>query len=233
MTSVENPTTNGHPRTGTDAGNVAAARVALDVMLTDAAVSQGRASRFLDPVATPKLTGALARRLGGLGAELGRVAAGNSELTPAESDRRFSDNALATPRGFTVLGTPVDLNEVTADSYIVAGASDHIVPWRNAYASTQLLGGDTRFVLSASGHIQALINPPGPDNRSSYQIADEYPADPDDWRAGTVTKRRRSWPDYIEWASTRSGARKPAPTTPGNPQYRAQAKAPGSYVHAA
>ena len=52
MTSVENPTTNGHPRTGTDARNVAATPGALDVMLTDAVVSQGQASRFLDPVAT-------------------------------------------------------------------------------------------------------------------------------------------------------------------------------------
>jgi polyhydroxyalkanoate synthase len=77
-------------------------------------------------------------------------------------------NALARPGGFTVLGTPVDLSEVNVDSYIVAGSSDHIVPWRNAYATTQLLGGQTRFVLSASGHIQALINPPSPDSRSSY-----------------------------------------------------------------
>jgi len=144
-------------------------------------------------------------------------------------------NALATPRGFAVLGTPVDLGEVTVDSYIVAGASDHIVPWRNAYASTQLLGGDTRFVLSASGHIQALINPPGregAESRSSFQVADEYPADPDDWRAGTVTKRGSWWPDYIEWLSTRSGALKAAPTTLGNRRYKAQAKAPGTYVHA-
>ena len=52
MTSVENPTTDGHPRTGTDARNVAATPAALDVMLTDAVVSQGQASRFVDPVAT-------------------------------------------------------------------------------------------------------------------------------------------------------------------------------------
>jgi polyhydroxyalkanoate synthase len=82
------------------AGNVAAARAALDVMLTDAAVSPSRTSRFLDPVSTAKLAGALARRpqfvaqrLGALGAELARVAGGSSELAPAKSDRRFADRA--------------------------------------------------------------------------------------------------------------------------------------------
>jgi polyhydroxyalkanoate synthase len=131
-----------------------------------------------------------------------------------------------------VLGTPVDLSEVNVDSYIVAGSSDHIVPWRNAYATTQLLGGQTRFVLSASGHIQALINPPSPDSRSSYQVADDHPADPDEWSEHAVTKRGSWWPDYIDWLSTRSGALKAAPKALGNRRYKAQAKAPGTYVHA-
>jgi polyhydroxyalkanoate synthase subunit PhaC len=134
-----------------------------------------------------------------------------------------------------VLGTPVDLSQVTVDSYIVAGASDHIVPWRNAYASTQLLGGETRFVLSGSGHIQALINPEAPDgaeSRSSYQVADEYPADPDQWSRQAVGKRGSWWPDYVEWLSTRSGGHKPAANTLGSRQYKAYAKAPGTYVHA-
>src|SRR5947209_16039801 len=120
-------------------------------------------------------------------------------------------NALTRAGAFTVLGSPVDLGEVTIDSYIVAGSADHIVPWRNAYASTQLLGGETRFVLSASGHIQALINPPSPDSRSSYQVADEHPADPAEWSERAVTKRGSWWTDYVEWLSTRSGAQKLAP----------------------
>jgi polyhydroxyalkanoate synthase len=141
-------------------------------------------------------------------------------------------NSLARPGGFTVLDTPVDLGEVTVDSYIVAGSADHIVPWRNAYASTQLLGGENRFVLSASGHIQALINPPSPDSRSSYQVADEYPADPDEWLEHSVSKRGSWWPDYTEWLSTRSGELKAAPAKLGSRKYKAQAKAPGTYVHA-
>ena len=70
---------------------------------------------------------------------------------------------------------------IDVDSYIVAGVKDHIVPWENAYRSTQLLGGTSRFVLSTSGHIQALVNPPGPDSRSTYRAVDEAPEDPHAW----------------------------------------------------
>jgi hypothetical protein len=70
------------------------------------------------------------------------------------------DNALATPGGMRVRGTEVDLGRVDVDTYIVSGSNDHIVDGRNACRSTQLLGGDSRFALSTSGHIQALVNPP-------------------------------------------------------------------------
>ena len=93
-------TTNGSAHTGARTGRREAARAALDVMLTDASVSQGRVRRFLDPVSTAKLAAVLARRpwvvarrVGGLGAELGRIATGSSELAPAKGDRRFADRA--------------------------------------------------------------------------------------------------------------------------------------------
>ena len=70
-------------------------------------------------------------------------------------------NSLTRPGGITVLGVPLDLGKVTVDSYVVAGIADHITPWENCYRTTQLLGGTTRFVLSTSGHIAALVNPPG------------------------------------------------------------------------
>jgi len=141
-------------------------------------------------------------------------------------------NALTKGGAFTVLRSPVDLGKVTLDTYIIAGSNDHIVPWPSAYASTQLFGGETRFVLSASGHVQALINPPSPDSRSSFQVADEHPPDPAEWSERAVTRRGSWWPDHVEWLSTRSGKLKPAPNALGNRRYKAQAKAPGTYVHA-
>jgi polyhydroxyalkanoate synthase len=140
------------------------------------------------------------------------------------------DSALATPGGMRVLGSDVDLGRVDVDSYIVAGSGDHIVDWRNAYRSTQLLGGDSRFVLSTSGHIQALINPPSSDSRSSYRIADSNPAESTGWEAKAATHRGSWWPDYIAWLKPRSGDKVPAPKKLGGRKYKATAKAPGIYV---
>jgi polyhydroxyalkanoate synthase len=132
------------------------------------------------------------------------------------------DNLLAQAGGVTVLGTPVDLSAADVDAYVVAGLNDHIVPWENAYRSGALLGGDTRFVLSTSGHIQALINPPGPDSRASYHVGEDREA----------PVRGSWWPDYLAWLGERSGEHGPAPRKLGSRRHKALAKAPGSYVHA-
>jgi polyhydroxyalkanoate synthase len=143
------------------------------------------------------------------------------------------DNALTQPGAWPVLGTGVSLPRVDLDNYIVAGSADHIVPWRNAYQSTQLLGGESRFVLSTSGHIQALINPPSPDSRSSYRVADDHPADVEQWEQQAVTKRGSWWPDYVEWLAARSGEMIAAPRSLGSSAHKANARAPGTYVMAA
>ena len=146
------------------------------------------------------------------------------------------DNALATPGAMRVLGSDVDLGKVDLDAYIVAGSNDHIVQWTNAYRSTQLLGGDSRFVLSTSGHIQALINPPtgwaGAQSRSSYRIAEGNPPAVADWEAAAVTHGGSWWPDYVAWLQPRSGTLVPAPEKLGSRTHKAMAKAPGTYVMA-
>jgi poly(3-hydroxyalkanoate) synthetase len=143
------------------------------------------------------------------------------------------DNALTIPGGFRVLGSDIDLGDIDVDSYVVAGSADHIVRWRNAYRATQLLGGDARFILSTSGHIQALINPPSAESRSSHRLADDHPADSAEWEAAAVTRRGSWWPDYAAWLGERSGERIPAPRRTGSRRHPAIADAPGSYVMAA
>ena len=69
-------------------------------------------------------------------------------------------NALVTPGAATMLGSPVDLAKVDVDAYLVAGITDHLCPWESCYRTTQLLGGPVKFVLSTSGHIAAMVNPP-------------------------------------------------------------------------
>ncbi len=142
------------------------------------------------------------------------------------------ENSLTRPGATEVLGTPIDLDAVTVDSYVVAGLKDHIVPWENAQRSAELLGGDSRFVLSTSGHIQALVNPPGPESRSSYRLTDESTGDVEAWLARADVKGGSWWPDYSQWLAERSGGLGDAPATLGSSQHPATAKAPGSYVRA-
>ncbi|HXD67870.1 MAG TPA: alpha/beta fold hydrolase [Solirubrobacteraceae bacterium] len=143
------------------------------------------------------------------------------------------ENSFTRPGALEVLGTPVDMSAVDLDVYAVAGLSDHIVPWENAYRSIQLFGGARRFVLARSGHIQALVNPPpreGAETRASYRVADDVAVDADAFAAQTPKLSGSWWPDWDAWLAARSGAMRRAPRSLGNRRFRAQAKAPGSYV---
>jgi polyhydroxyalkanoate synthase subunit PhaC len=143
------------------------------------------------------------------------------------------ENSLARPGGIEVLGTPVDLGAVDLDTYVVAGLKDHLVAWEAVYRSARLFGGRTRFVLSTSGHIQALVNPPGPESRSSYRLTEELPPDPEDFVGQAAVEPGSWWPDYSAWLGERSGALRAAPKTLGSRRHKATAKAPGTYVRAA
>ena len=100
------------------------------------------------------------------------------------------DNLLATPDGLTLLGTPVDLGQITTDTYIVGAETDHLVPWQGAYASTALFGGDSTFVLSGGGHIQHLVNPPG-NPKAHFRTGPVAAQDADAWLAGSVAADRQ------------------------------------------
>jgi len=142
------------------------------------------------------------------------------------------DNSLTRPGAAEVLGTPIDLGEVTVDSYVVAGFRDHIVPWENAQRSVDLLGGNVRFVLSTSGHIQSLVNPPGPESRATYRCSEGSTDDVEAWLERANVKAGSWWPDYSAWLAERSGPLRDAPEMLGSGLHQATAKAPGSYVRA-
>jgi polyhydroxyalkanoate synthase subunit PhaC len=140
------------------------------------------------------------------------------------------DNAFVHPDALEVLGDPIDLGQVDLDTYFVAGLTDHIVPWESAYKGARLFGGRRRFVLSKSGHIQALVNPPNPDSRSSYQMADDLPEEPETFFAQSPKLPGSWWPDWDAWLVERSGELKHAPKTLGNSAHKPRGKAPGTYV---
>src|SRR5918993_2848159 len=73
----------------------------------------------------------------------------------------YVDNQLA--RGVMELaGQKLDLGKVDQDLYFLSAEQDHIAPWRSSYAGARLPAGSVRFVLSNSGHIAGIVNPPSP-----------------------------------------------------------------------
>jgi polyhydroxyalkanoate synthase subunit PhaC len=139
-------------------------------------------------------------------------------------------NALVQPGAMTMLGSPVDLALIDRDSYVVAGITDHICPWQSCYRSTQLLSGRNRFVLSTSGHIAAMVNPPG-NEKARYQVAKEWPEDPQEWLRRAETCPGSWWPDYAGWLAERCGEEKAAPDEPGGGGLVPICDAPGTYVY--
>ena len=138
-------------------------------------------------------------------------------------------NALVDPGRARMLGNPVDLSAVTTDGYVVAGVTDHISPWQNCYRSARLFGGDARFVLSTSGHIASIVNPPG-NPKSSFQTADDLPADAAAFQQSTPSTSGSWWPDYLDWLADHSGPEAPARTDLGGGGLRPLDPAPGRYV---
>ncbi|CAI8832383.1 class II poly(R)-hydroxyalkanoic acid synthase [Pseudomonas koreensis] len=142
----------------------------------------------------------------------------------------FKNNPLIRPNALEVCGTPIDLKQVTADIFSLAGTNDHITPWKSCYKSAQLFGGKVEFVLSSSGHIQSILNPPG-NPKSRYMTSEGMAANADDWQENS-TKHTDSWWLYWQaWQAERSGNLKKAPLKLGNKAYPAGEASPGTYVH--
>ena len=138
-------------------------------------------------------------------------------------------NRLRAPNALTNCGVPVDLGRVKLPSFIFATREDHIVPWRAAYRSIGLLGGEKTFVLGASGHVAGVINP-AVKNRRSYWMDSQYPAEPDTWLAGATQHQGSWWPRWSAWMEQFKGGTRKAPAKQGNRKYKPIEPAPGRYV---
>jgi polyhydroxyalkanoate synthase len=159
----------------------------------------------------------------------------NADTTrmPAALHRDFIElalsNALTRPGEATMLDSRVDLSKVETDSYVVAGIADHLCPWQSCYRSTQLLGGAVRFVLSTSGHIASMVNPPS-NPKATFRTAPDNPAEPAEWLAEAATAQGSWWPDYASWLAERGGGQKERPSVPGSIRFPPTDRAPGTYV---
>ncbi|SOZ39717.1 Poly(3-hydroxyalkanoate) polymerase 1 (plasmid) [Cupriavidus neocaledonicus] len=159
----------------------------------------------------------------------------NNDTTrlPAGLHGQFLDmltmNQLATPRTLHVLGHAITLSDVTCDKYVLAGMTDHITPWKAVYRSMRAFGGRTEFVLSSSGHVQSLVNPPG-NPKAKFFRGGAPAADPQAWLDGATAVQDSWWEHWSQWLQARSGPKRRAPDVPGSAQFAPCGEAPGRYV---
>jgi polyhydroxyalkanoate synthase subunit PhaC len=141
----------------------------------------------------------------------------------------YLQNELIKPGKLTVCGEKVDLGKITVPAYIYASHDDHIVPWKSAYKSTQILKGENRFVLGASGHIAGVINPPAK-NKRHYFENNKLAKTADEWLAAAKDIKGSWWPNYAKWLEQFGGKKIKASKTFGNARYKKLEAAPGKYV---
>ena len=142
----------------------------------------------------------------------------------------FKTNPLIRSDALEVCGTPIDLKKLTCDLYCVAGTTDHITPWESCYKSAGLFGGKCEFVLSNSGHIQSILNPPG-NPKARYMTNSEMYGSPKAWQESATKHADSWWLHWQNWLAERSGKSKKAPANLGNKSNPPGAAAPGTYVH--
>ncbi|WP_284155304.1 PHA/PHB synthase family protein [Sulfuricystis multivorans] len=142
----------------------------------------------------------------------------------------YLDNQLIKKDALTLAGQPLDLTRIVQPVYAVAAADDHIAPWRQAYRLMNYVSGPKRFVLSSSGHILGIVNPPVHPPKREYRVgAAERHDNPDVWQERAEAQPGSWWQDWVTWLRVHSGALvKPGPVA--SRAHPALADAPGTYV---
>ena len=144
----------------------------------------------------------------------------------------YLENRLCRAGELKICAEPVDLADLDMPAYVYGSKEDHIVPWQASFASAQLLSGEVRYILGASGHIAGVINPPAK-NKRNYWSGDTMQVQQTQaqhWFEHASTVPGSWWPDWSGWLATHSGRKIKARATQGNADYPPLAPAPGRYV---
>lgn len=142
----------------------------------------------------------------------------------------YLKNLLVVPNGIDLCGVGIDLRKITVPSFLLSTKSDHIAPWHATYAATQLYKGPVEFVLSDSGHIAGVVNPPAA-QKYQYWVNPKYPSNPEDWLTNATATPGSWWPEWQRWIGQYSDGQVPA-RKPGAGKLKVIEDAPGSYVKA-
>ena len=141
----------------------------------------------------------------------------------------YLENNLRKPGETTQCGVKADLSTIDVPTYVLASREDHIVPWQTAYQTTQLVSGDVRFVLGASGHIAGVINPAAR-NKRNYWIEGEQGERPEHWLETAREVPGSWWSDWSAWLRSHAGTQVQARTRLGSTAFPEIEPAPGRYV---
>jgi polyhydroxyalkanoate synthase len=140
----------------------------------------------------------------------------------------YQQNLLARQDAITFDGETLDLGQVKTPAYFLSTREDHIAPWRSTYRGTQLLGGEKRFVLAASGHIAGVVNPPD-GGKYNHWVNEVLPPSPQDWLDGATELAGSWWHDWNRWVTAKAPAQIGA-RIPGDGKLHPIEPAPGTYV---
>lgn len=138
------------------------------------------------------------------------------------------DNRFTTD-GYDLLDHRVHVREVEVPLMAITCETDHIAAWKDCYRGVQMMGAkDKTFVVSQSGHIAGIINPPSK-NKYGHYTNDDLSLDAADWMQGADYTQGSWWPRWEAWLKPRSGKQVPA-REPGDSEHPSLAPAPGTYV---
>lgn len=142
----------------------------------------------------------------------------------------YLNNHLIDKDALTVAGEPIDLGRITQPVYAVGAEDDHIAPWRQTFKTLNHVSGPKRFVLSSSGHILGIVNPPVDPPKRRFWVGPARRTDTaEGWQGGAVEQAGSWWPDWMEWLKPQCGGLVDAPPV-ATEAFPALADAPGTYV---
>lgn len=146
----------------------------------------------------------------------------------------YKDNLLKEKNGLNICDVDIDITEIEIPSYMIATIEDRIAPWKGVYASTRLLKGAKRFVLSGSGHVAGVVNPPSK-KKYGYWTNDgeimNYPKSPDEWFNTAAEHKDSWWTDWQNWITNNNYSGKMIDARiVGTGGIKAIEDAPGRYV---
>ncbi len=142
----------------------------------------------------------------------------------------FLNDVFRHPGRQSLFGKPIDYDKVDVPTYFVGGLEDYLMPWRGIYRAVDAFGGNNRFVLSTSGHVQSILRPPNLAN-CEYFVNEAHAQNPDQWLKEADRRAGTWWEDWSTWLAQYSDGARPAPEAPGCKEFPQICPAPGTYVH--